>query len=277
MDEKKHGRPCFFDAQGKTNEGTMDKIKLINFRDFGGLATPYGPIKAGKIYRTGIFSPRTRGDKRYIEAMRLDEVVDLRTMAESSEKPDKLPAGVVHVNSSIFGESDSNGIAPTGAAIRSFLRMSEAELDTVRDFVRRQYCEMPFSKGYNELFRLMDEGKTFAFHCTAGKDRTGIGALLIELAMGRDFEACRREYLASNDYRAAETERICRLARLVSRKPYVHTFTRDMITVHDYLFDTARDAILAAYPDVDTFLAEAHGVTADRRAHWISLYVDGNS
>jgi protein-tyrosine phosphatase len=253
----------------------MDKVKLINFRDMGGLETPDGVIRRGKIYRTAIFTPKTKADRAYIRDMHLDEVVDFRTVAESTEKPDHLPEGVVHVNASIFGESDSNGIAPTAAAIRSFLRMNEAQLDEVRAFVARQYTEMPFSAGYAELFRLMDEGKTFAFHCTAGKDRTGIGAMLIELALGRDWEQCREQYLLSNDYRAAETERICRLVRLVTRKPYTHRFARDMITVHDYLFDSARDAILAAYPDVDAFLSEVHGITKTRRRHWIDLYVEG--
>jgi len=252
----------------------MNKIKLINFRDMGGLETPDGVIRQGKIHRTAIFAPKTKADKAYIRDMNLDEVVDFRTVAESTEWPDKLPAGVAHVNSSIFGESDSNGIAPTSAAIRSFFRMTEEELNGVRAFVRRQYAEMPFSAGYGELFRLMDEGKTFAFHCTAGKDRTGIGALLIELALGRDWEQCRVEYLRSNECRAAETERICRLVRLVTRKEYILRFTRDMITVHDYLFDTARDAILSAYPSVDAFLEGAHGITPQRRSHWIDLYVD---
>ena len=252
----------------------MSKSKLINFRDMGGLSTPNGPIRAGKIFRTAVFTPKGKADRQYIEAMHLDEVVDFRTIAESTEKPDKLPQGVVHVNASIFGESDSNGIAPTGAAIRSFLRMTDKQLDVVRDFVRRQYTEMPFSAGYAELFRLMDEGKTFAFHCTAGKDRTGVGAMLIELALGRTFDQCHAEYMASNDYRADETRRICRLVRLVSHKDYILRFTHDMITVHDYLFDTAKQAILSAYPDVDAFLAEAHGITPERRARWVELYVD---
>lgn len=253
----------------------MSDLKLINFRDMGGLSTPDGRIRQGKIYRTAIFAPKCKADKAYIRSMGLDEVVDFRTVAESTEKPDWLPDGVAHVNASIFGESDSNGIAPTAAAIRSFFRMTEAELDEVRAFVRRQYGEMPFSAGYQELFRLMDEGKTFAFHCTAGKDRTGVGAMLIELALGRSWEQCRQEYLRSNECRAEETERICRLVRLVTRKPYINRFARDMITVHDYLFDTARDAILAVYPDTDAFLQEAHGIDEERRRHWKSLYVEG--
>ena len=148
----------------------MGKIKLVNFRDMGGLETPDGVIRQGKIYRTAIFTPKTHADRAYIRNMHLDEVVDFRTMREAVKKPDRLPDGVVHVNAPIFGESESNGIAPTGSAIRAFFRMTEAELDEVRAFVMRQYTEMPFSAGYQELFRLMDEGKTFAFHCTAGKE-----------------------------------------------------------------------------------------------------------
>lgn len=252
----------------------MSRLKLINFRDMGGLSTPNGPIRRGKIFRTAIFHPRTRADLRYIRDMHLDCVVDFRTKAESTEKPDRLPEGVRHINASIFGESDSNGIAPTTNAIRSFLRMTEEELNGVREFVRRQYTEMPFSTGYRILFDLMDRGQTFAFHCTAGKDRTGVGAMLIEMALGRTPEQCRVEYMRSNDCRARETERICRLVALVSRKPHVRRFARDMITVHEHLFDTAMEAIYARYPDVDTFLAECHGVTPARRARWVQTYVD---
>jgi len=247
---------------------------LINFRDLGGLETPYGPIKTGKIFRTSVFAPKNAADRRFIRDMQLDEVVDFRTVAESTEKPDRLPEGVAHVNASIFRESDANGIAPTAAAIRSFFRMSEEELDVVRSFVRNSYVEMPFSDGYAELWRLMDEGKTFAFHCTAGKDRTGIGAMIIELALGRTFDQCRRQYLLSNDYRAAETERICRLVRLVSRKEYILRFCRDMITVHDYLFDTAQNEILARYTSVADYLCKAQGITPERRKHWIALYTE---
>ena len=61
---------------------------------------------------------------------------------------------------------------------------------------------------------------------------------------------------------------------LLTKHAYTRFFTRDMLAVHEHLFDASMDAILSRYPDVDTFLLEAHGVTEERRRHWINLYVE---
>ena len=39
------------------------------------------------------------------------------------------------------------------------------------------------------------------FHCSAGKDRTGIAAILILLALGVDEETAMYDYMLTNEYR----------------------------------------------------------------------------
>ena len=39
------------------------------------------------------------------------------------------------------------------------------------------------------------------FHCSAGKDRTGIAAILILLALGVDEETAIYDYMLTNEYR----------------------------------------------------------------------------
>lgn len=251
---------------------SMAKTRLVNFRDMGGLATPYGEIKCGKIFRTGAFAPKCKADKVYFENMHLDAVVDFRTPAEVDDKPDKLPKGVDYIRAVIF-EVDAPGISTTSATIKDFFTMSEENIASARAFVERTYANMPYSKEYDKLFALMDEGKTFAFHCTAGKDRTGIAAMLIELAFGRTFEECKAEYLASNEHRAQENKKIDLYLHLMFVKKPVREFVAEVLRVHDRLFEIAKKSILDKYPTVSDFLEKEHDITPERVKKWTDFYI----
>ena len=250
----------------------MKKVSFVNFRDMGGLVTPYGVIKPGMIYRAQAFLPKNKVDKAFLTGLHLDEVVDFRTLAEIREKPDFLPDGVRYVHSPVFPE-ENNPIAPTKNTVRSMFSMPPEKLDEFRDLVTEQYRLMPFSQSFAEVFRLMDKGKKFAFHCAAGKDRTGIGAMLIELSFGRTLDQCREEYLATNAFRAKENRRTIALLSLLGVKKYTREFILEMLECSEMLFDTALSSIRAKYDTIDEFLEKEHGVTKERRERWIRQYI----
>jgi protein-tyrosine phosphatase len=53
---------------------------------------------------------------------------------------------------------------------------------------------------YAEFFaHLLDSRGPVAFHCTAGKDRTGLAAALVLLALGVPREVVMQDYLLSNE------------------------------------------------------------------------------
>ena len=251
----------------------MSKQKLVNFRDFGGLVTPYGTMKAGKLYRTAAFLPKTAADRALIEGMRLDCVVDLRTEAERREQPDVLPTGVEYVPASVFSEEGDNALAPTKDAAKAMFKMKEEEFAPLMGKVRDSYRDMPFSPAYGEIFKRMDEGKTIAFHCTAGKDRTGVGAMLVELAFGRTFDEAEARYLASNEYRRKENERVTRYLRLMGLKPYAVRYIRELLGTNETLFLTAKNAITEQYASVKDFLEDVHGITEERLKAWHAFYL----
>ena len=64
------------------------------------------------------------------------------------------------------------------------------------------------NKAYKELFRALEAGETpILFHCSAGKDRTGVAAMLILLALGASDETICADYARTNLCRAAEIEK----------------------------------------------------------------------
>ncbi len=251
----------------------MGKIKLLNFRDMGGLLTPYGEIKCGKIYRTSPFVPKCRADEEFIKNMHIDAVVDLRTPEEVKAAPDQLPEGVEYIEAMVF-EADAPGISSTPATTVDIFRFTDDEIVAARKFVEDTYAVMAYSKAYDKLFALMDEGKTFAFHCTAGKDRTGIGAMLIELALGRTFDECLEGYLASNEFHAKNNKKIAIALRLMGLRKTLREFVAEVLCTHERLFDIAKKSILDKYDTVEEFLEKEHGVTKERRDKWIAAYIE---
>ena len=68
------------------------------------------------------------------------------------------------------------------------------------------------SPAYRRLFELLlrNDGNLY-FHCTAGKDRTGVAGFLIMMALGMDEKAAVNEYLLSNQYLKLDPEKRNRL------------------------------------------------------------------
>lgn len=251
----------------------MKNITLVNFRDFGGLETPYGVFKKKKLYRAAVFSPKNNADNAFISAMNLDAVVDFRTNAEVMEKGDVLPDGVTYLHAPVIREDDSP-IAPTKDSVKRLLKLKPDELDPMRQFIFNEYRKMPFSRAYDEVFALLDEGKTVAFHCTAGKDRTGICSILIESAFGRTLEQCKAEYLASNSYREKDNNKIQTFLTLTGVKKYMRDFVIELLVTTETLFDAAISAITEKYQTMEEFLEKEHDITRERVEKWKKIYLE---
>jgi len=168
-----------------------------NFRDLGGIKTRDGrTVKWGKIIRSDEMNMLTDADLNYLSSIPLISVVDFRSDSERSAAPDRNPSSVQ--------QNYSYAINPGNiSSMDSLFYLSESQLDTLMMemnilFVTDQYI----IDQYKDFFSLLqNEDKIpLLFHCTAGKDRTGMGAALILYALGVDENTIIENYLASNIY-----------------------------------------------------------------------------
>ena len=111
------------------------------------------------------------------------------------------------------------------------------------------------------------------YHCTAGKDRVGVGTMLLLTALGVDWPVIVENYLITNERMAASTD--CLLTAVVdydlseAEREVIRTFDRA-----DAAFLTAaRDAVAERYGSVDAFLTQALGVGAAERAALRARYL----
>lgn len=169
----------------------------FNFRDLGGFKTTDGRyVKWGKIIRSDDLFHLTDADLTYLSSMPLISVVDFRSDSEVQQAPDKLPQSVT----SYYPYSISPG------NIAASVDMSSLE-SLKGDTAMMQINEMLVSdsasiKRYRDYFALLQNEKNvpLLFHCSAGKDRTGMAAALTLFALGVDEETIMKDYLSSNEY-----------------------------------------------------------------------------
>ncbi|MEO6571758.1 MAG: tyrosine-protein phosphatase [Ilumatobacteraceae bacterium] len=173
-----------------------------NFRDLGGYpSTLGGTTRWGRVYRADGLHALTVDDLERFASLGIVTVYDLRTDDERAESPDAVPS--IHV--SVMGRLLATRDTPDFAALVGH--------DDGVTFMR-DMCVGLLEHAAPEIGRVLtglstDEHLPGVFHCTAGKDRTGvIAALLLEwLGVDRetvvdDFHLTERYHHVTPDHHA---------------------------------------------------------------------------
>lgn len=172
----------------------------FNFRDLGGYRTVDGrTTRWNQLYRSGKLNELTDTDLHTVASLGLHTVYDLRSENEAKEEPDRLPV--------------SDALMRLHRPIVDPARFSRARMAFAAVFRRNRLIKL-FREGYTriildgnadiigELLTAMANGekRPLLFHCTAGKDRTGvISAVALEL-VGVPCETILADYALSNHY-----------------------------------------------------------------------------
>ncbi len=180
----------------------MEIIKLKhvkNYRDLGGITTSEGRVlKPHMLIRgTTLFDPTLLGIKILKENYNLKTIIDLRTQKEILEKPDVKIDGVEILHMPVFDESVA-GISHE-KRVRSFKTLMM--MPKMEDL----YVQMVTGENLNNIIKILTYILTLpvqkfsvVFHCTAGKDRTGVIAALLLSFLGVDRVTVMNDYLLTN-------------------------------------------------------------------------------
>ncbi len=172
----------------------------INFRELGGYLTEDGrKIKWHKLLRCGSMAQLTKNDVDYLDQYGVRYIIDLRSPEESNYSPDKYPDKAQYFQDTVYPFSFS---LFKNLGIINNMRLGASNMD----FGRQTYLQMlldphaqaAYRKMFNVLLENDKEGESVVFHCTAGKDRTGVAAFLILSALGVSEKQIVEDYLYTN-------------------------------------------------------------------------------
>ena len=167
----------------------------FNFRDFGGYPTTLGGmVKQGKLFRSGTMSLLTSADEQMLRSLGILAICDFRHRSERETHPTRW-----HVDSGVtYWCRDYD--EPTGALVDQ-LHHANARPEDIRQTMKALYRDIvvDHAPAYAEMFSMLAQGNLpLLINCTAGKDRTGVGAALVLAALGVSHERILADYTATN-------------------------------------------------------------------------------
>ncbi len=169
---------------------------VTNFRDLGGYAGDSGrPLRWRRLFRSDHFGALTEADRAQLAPLGIARAFDFRGVAERAATPYHWPGVVQHslsIEPTVVQQMQALVAAGSTLTVPVVTRLMD---DLYRSMVREQ------SDRFAELFdQLLQTEAPVVFHCTAGKDRTGVAAALILLALGVPRDTVQHDYLLTNQH-----------------------------------------------------------------------------
>jgi len=172
----------------------VDLEGTVNTRDLGGWPLAGGGrTRTGRLWRSDAFTHATEADRDALAHRGLRYVIDLRTAAERAATPSALEADPR------FEVRPVDLFSAVGAAIdRGEVTGDPFDLRT------RYRASFTFAReGYRAVFEELNAALAASdgpvvFHCSAGKDRTGLVAALLLRAAGVSDDAILEDYVLTD-------------------------------------------------------------------------------
>ena len=252
---------------------------IMNARDLGGYEVEGGMrIRKGMLFRSAHMSDATDADIEYLSTLPIEKVVDFRMDREKGGMPDKRIRGAEYLSVPI----DASGTVAAQAtdeekkvfnqkkhfSINKMIVIA-AFNDKVKAVARDLYPTIvmyPVCQRQMAAFMhlLVDEGNVpLLFHCTQGKDRTGVASALILAALGASRETIIADFDATNEVYAQDVKDCIRKVRFCGGAEPEFEVVKALIGANTGNFIRTLDAIDAEYGSLQGYLAGPMGLTQD--------------
>lgn len=168
----------------------------INTRDLGGYPAENGMITASHLYlRSDSPASLTKEDWDTLREYGVRCVIDLRASLEARQGTYVVPEQMEYCNFSLLDHIHSDLL----------------EGNSIPASMAEMYRDLLDGSGetFAQVFEKMAEyaGQCVLFHCTAGKDRTGLVSMLLLSLVGVPEEIIVTDYAATQEYTAEQARR----------------------------------------------------------------------
>ena len=259
--------------------GSKMSKKYRNFRDLGNLPAAEGKtVRRGKLYRSGHLYKISENTAKFLhEKKGLHTVIDLRSPSELAEHKDVVNANVRYIHLPPLNDEQNPSINKHNRkdVLRSIISKEGGAKQHMSDIYRLMITQKESLEAFKEMLRLLADEKDGAvlWHCTQGKDRTGVAAAIILMALGVDRETIMRDYMRTN--------RSCRFINtLIFIGVSIVTFSIHTARSLDHLLSARKYFMQAAFDEIDRawggtkeFLQNGLGLSDEDILHLREIYL----
>lgn len=235
---------------------------VINARELGGYLLPDGKrIRWGCLIRGGSFAALTPEDRAVMrDKFHLAVNFDFRTEAEVSYQPDRPVQGAKHIwlpaldpelstkMDRSFPEEAYRDLGNYLVKVAATPKAQDLARNLYMDMVTNEYTQLQYAAFLQTIVQT-PAGAVY-WHCSQGKDRTGLGAAFILCALGADRKLILEDYNISNEFYMEEVEALYRKVSTQEERDVILTF----IGVNEKYFNLALDWIDSTYGSLMNYL-----------------------
>ena len=239
----------------------IDFSEVVNFRDIGGLPTQDGrTVQWGKIFRSDNLSKLKNREFDKFRMLQITTVYDLRTSSEIKGKEDHLPETIDYVHYPSV-EDDGDMLTQMRSKVING-EISEVQSVALMEQLYQSIVADNILSLRSLIHHIVNSDTPVVYHCSAGKDRTGIVTAILLSILNVDRNTIQQEYLLSNYYRTAKLEKILGTAKLAKViKPHLNTNTiENFMKVDERYLNAAFKRIDQEYGGMDSFIKNQLGI-----------------
>lgn len=248
---------------------------IVNARDLGGYTASDGRvIRSGLLIRAASLADATDADLRYLQQIPVAKVIDFRQDFELSGREDRIIDGAEYVripinsNGNAMDDEEALGIKKQKQFnVRKLImiaafnkRAQQVARDLYPNMVTLESCQKRFARFLRILVDSSDSGAIF-FHCTQGKDRTGLASAYILAALGVDRDTIIADFDATNAVYAKDVKRLSRRVRFWGGREDELSVVQAFIGANTDNFIKTLDLIDSTYGSMEAYLKGPLGLT----------------
>lgn len=258
---------------------------LQNARQLGGYLTVSGKKTLGNfLVRSARLCDMSREDAAQLHALGIDTVIDLRTPQEIAEAPDRntdlfrcfsCPLPTVELDD--YQKKVAEKYSVTEDKKEQTFYLSEyLSFLSMEDIYYQILTEDAAVKNLQSVFNILCSPATHGvlFHCTSGKDRTGIVAALILTVLGVSLPDIRADYYASGISNFAATEAFAQKLRKERYSAAAIDQIRYYNGIGKNIGEGAYSRLLEDYGSEEAYLTSVLQLTDAQRALLCKKYLE---
>jgi len=254
---------------------------LPNTRDLGGLrTTDQRMILPNRLIRSGTLFEATQSDIEILAGRcGLGTVIDFRTETERRQKPDPEIPGIFNIFNPILDEKtvgitfeeEENKNKKPREAFAGIMDHAISLGGKPEHYINKLYEDLVLSDGaarqYGRFFDLLLEAddRAVLWHCSAGKDRVGIGTALLLSALSVDRSTIVNDFVITNRYVMDGAEKISAFVEEKTGDKTLADCVRVLLTVSEDYILHAFSAIERCSGTIDTYLTERIGLSMEKK------------
>ena len=250
---------------------------IVNARDLGGYTMLDGRIvQSGRLLRAAHLADATDEDIRNLERLPVTAIIDFRKEQEKVGKVDREVPGARYTSLPVDPSGNAMATA-TEEEKKKFSGQKKFDVKKVIVFAafnkkaqavaREMYPTLLFDpdcqQQFARFFRLVletDHGAVL-FHCTQGKDRTGIASALLLAALGADRETIVADFDATNRVYEKDVRKYSRRVKFLGGKEEEVGVVKAFLGCNTENFIKALDRIDQEFGSLQAYLKGPIGLT----------------